>query len=48
MWNDHSLRIWLDGLNKPTHPQERANMHYVILLSEFHAEIVRAPESQPH
>ena len=47
MWNDHSLRIWLDGLNKLT-PQQLANMDYVILLSEFHAEIARAPESQPH
>jgi hypothetical protein len=45
MWNDHSLRISLDGLNKPT-PQERENMDYVILLTEFHAEVVRSPESQ--
>jgi hypothetical protein len=45
VWNDHSLRIWLDGLNKLT-PQQLANMDYVILLSEFHAEVVRAPESQ--
>jgi hypothetical protein len=45
LWNDHSLHILLEGLNKLT-PQQVANMDYVILLSEFHAEIVRAPESQ--
>jgi hypothetical protein len=45
LWKDHSLRIWLDGLNKLT-PQERARMDYVILLTEFHVEVVRAPESQ--
>jgi len=45
MWSDHSLRIWSDDLNKPT-PQQQASMDYVILLTEFHAEVVRAPESQ--
>jgi hypothetical protein len=47
VWNDHSLRIWLDGLNKLT-PQELAAVDYVIFLSEFRAEIVRVPESQQH
>jgi hypothetical protein len=45
VWNDHSLRIWLEGLNKPT-PQQLANVDYIISLSEFKAEIVRAPKSQ--
>jgi hypothetical protein len=45
VWNDHSLRIWLESLNKLT-PQQVANMDYVISLSEFKAEVVRAPKSQ--
>jgi hypothetical protein len=45
LWNDHSLRIWLDGLNKLT-PQQLEKMDYIILLSEFHAEVIRSPESQ--
>jgi hypothetical protein len=45
LWNDHSLQIWLDGVNKLT-PQQLEKVDYIILLSEFHAEIVRAPESQ--
>jgi hypothetical protein len=44
MWNDHSLQICLDGLNKPT-PQQQAKMDYVILLTEFHAEVVRSPDN---
>jgi Glycine zipper len=47
VWNDHSLRIWLEGLNKLT-PQQLANVDYVISLSEFQAEIVRSPESHQH
>jgi hypothetical protein len=47
VWNDHSLRIWLDGQNDLM-PQQPANMDYVISLSEFRAEIVRAPESERH
>jgi hypothetical protein len=45
LWNDHSLQIWLDGLNKLT-PQQLEKMDYIILLSEFHAEVIRSPESQ--
>jgi hypothetical protein len=45
LWNDHTLRIWMDGLNKLT-PQQLENMDYIILLSEFHAEVARAPEPQ--
>jgi hypothetical protein len=45
LWNDHSLQIWLDGLNKLT-PQQLEKIDYIILLSEFHAEVIRSPESQ--
>jgi len=45
LWNDHSLRIALEGLNKLT-PQQVAKVDYVILLGEFHAEVIRAPESE--
>jgi hypothetical protein len=47
VWNDHSLRIWLEGKNQLT-PQQLADVNYVISLSEFQAEIVRAPESHRH
>jgi hypothetical protein len=43
VWNDHSLRIWLEGEHQFT-PRQLANVNYVISLSEFQAEIVRAPE----
>jgi hypothetical protein len=45
--NDHSLRIWREGLNKPA-PWQLTKVDYVISLSEFKAEVVRAPESQRH
>jgi len=43
VWNDHSLRIWLEDKHQLT-PRQLANVNYVISLSEFQAEIVRAPE----
>ena len=43
VWNDHSLRIWLEGVNQLT-PQQSANVDYVISLSEFQAKIIRTPE----
>ena len=43
VWNDRSLRIWLEGAHKLT-PQQVANMHYIISLSEFQARVVRSPE----
>jgi hypothetical protein len=43
LWNDHSLQIWLDGLNKLT-PQQLEKMDYIILLSESHAEVIRSPD----
>ena len=44
VWNDHSLRIWLEGAHKLT-PQQIANMNYVISLSEYEAKVVRSPDS---
>jgi hypothetical protein len=43
VWNDHSLRIWLEDKHQLT-PRQLANVNYVISLSEFQAEIVRGPE----
>ena len=43
VWNDRSLRIWLEGVY-PLTPQQIANMNYVISLSEFEAKILRSPE----
>src|SRR6266496_2807211 len=45
VWNDHSLRIWLEGINRLT-PQQLAKVDYIISLGEFDAQIVRTPESQ--
>lgn len=45
LWNDHSLQIWLDGLDKLT-PQQLKELDYVILLTEFHAGVARAPKAQ--
>lgn len=42
VWNDRSLRIWLEGVY-PLTPQQIANMNYVISLSEFEAKILRSP-----
>jgi hypothetical protein len=48
MWNDHSLRIWLEGEHK-LNPKQIANMNYIISLSEFEAHIIRSPSAlQPH
>jgi hypothetical protein len=54
VWNDHSLRIWVEGLHEPPQvtwsegiheptPQQAANSSYVISLSEFEAKIIREP-----
>jgi hypothetical protein len=43
VWNDHSLRIWLEGVNQLT-PQQLATVDYVISLSESDAKVIRAPE----
>jgi hypothetical protein len=42
VWNDHSLRIWVENVNELT-PQQQANVDYVISVSEFDADVVRSP-----
>ncbi len=43
LWNDHSLRIWVESANELT-PQQQANVDYVISLGEFNADVIRSPE----
>jgi hypothetical protein len=43
VWNDHSLRIWLEDVNRLT-PRQLAKADYIILLSEFKAQLIRSPE----
>jgi hypothetical protein len=43
VWNDHSLRIWVENINELT-PQQQADVDYVISVSEFEADVVRSPE----
>jgi hypothetical protein len=43
VWNDHSLRIWVEGADELT-AQQQTNVDYIIALSEFSAEINRSPE----
>jgi hypothetical protein len=55
LWNDHSLRIWVDGLPEPPQvtwsdgiheptSQQLANSNYVISLTKFGAKIIRGSE----
>ena len=43
VWNDHSLRIWVENVNELT-PQQQANVDYIISIGEFNADVIRAPE----
>jgi hypothetical protein len=43
VWNDHSLRIWVENVNELT-PQQQANVDYIISMSEFNADVIRSPE----
>jgi hypothetical protein len=43
VWNDHSLRIWVENINELT-PQQQGNVDYIISVSEFNADVVRSPE----
>jgi hypothetical protein len=42
VWNDHSLQIWIEKLNKLT-PEQLAKVDYIISLSEFEATVIRSP-----
>ena len=43
VWNDHSLRIWVEKPDELT-PQQQANADYIISLDEFSGEVIRSPE----
>ncbi len=43
VWNNHSLRIWVENVNELT-PQQQANVDYIISVSEFDADVIRSPE----
>jgi hypothetical protein len=43
VWNDHSLRIWVESANELT-PQQEADVDYIISVSEFSADVIRSPE----
>jgi hypothetical protein len=43
VWNDHSLRIWVENVNELT-PQQQANVDYIISVSELDADVIRSPE----
>ena len=44
-WNDHSLQIGIDKLDKFT-PEQLAKVDYIISLTEFKATLIRSPNSQ--
>jgi hypothetical protein len=44
LWNDHSLKIWLEGVSQLT-PQQLAKIDYIISLTEFEAKVIRSPEN---
>jgi len=43
VWNDHSLQIGIDKLNKLT-PDQLAKVDYIISLTEFEAKVIRSPK----
>jgi hypothetical protein len=43
VWNDHSLRIWVENVNELT-PQQQENVDYIISVSEFRADVIHSPE----
>lgn len=45
IWNDHSLQIGIDKLNKLT-PEQVADVDYIISLTEFEATVIRSPNGQ--
>ena len=45
IWNDHSLQIGIDKLNKLT-PEQVAAVDYIISLTEFEATVIRSPNGQ--
>ncbi len=45
VWNDHSLRLWVEDAPHLTR-QQLENVDYVISLSEFRGRIIRSPEAR--
>ena len=43
VWNDHSLRIWVENENELT-AQQQANVDYIISVSQFDANVISSPE----
>ena len=43
VWNDNSLRIWVENVNELT-PQQQANVDYIISVGELDADVIRSPE----
>jgi len=43
VWDDHSLRIWVESADALS-PQQQADVDYIISLGEFSADVVRSPE----
>ena len=43
VWNDHSLRIWVERANDLT-PQVQGNVDYIISLTEFKADVIQSPD----
>jgi hypothetical protein len=43
VWNDHSLRIWVENVNELT-PQQQGNVDYIISVGEFDADVIRSPK----
>jgi hypothetical protein len=43
VWNNHSVRIWVENVNELT-PQQQANVDYIISVSEFEADVIRSPK----
>jgi hypothetical protein len=45
VWNDHSVQIGIEKLNKLT-PEQLAKVDYIIALTEFEATVIRSPSRQ--
>jgi hypothetical protein len=43
VWNDHSLRIWVENVNELT-PQQQGNVDYIISVGEFDSDVIRSPK----
>jgi hypothetical protein len=44
VWNDHSLRFWVEKANEFT-PEQQRSVDYIISIGELDAAIIRSPDS---